>query len=195
MNRTVSTAARMASILGVGGKQREGHPARAANGAKVPLVDRQDAPHAQAVGRSDDSSVGQPYIEPAVLLDQLSRPRNILGCEGFQRKDPVHDVIQEIQFRRETQLRVKQVVDFAKNRGGYQDLLVLLDNEPAERAVMPVAPVVKTIDRPGIGDQRHRPFLAASRRISRARSETSLSPLEYLPSPRGRGRLRVLVYF
>jgi hypothetical protein len=159
------------------------------NGAEMAEVDGQDASYFEAFGGGDYGGGGESKVEIAILFEEFAGAGGVLGGEWLDGEDACDDVIQEIQFRADAEFGPKKIVDFAEDGRGDHDIVVLLDDELSERAVMAVVTIVEAVDGARVGNQRHLPRLAAARRISRARSETLVSPLAYLPSPFGRDRL------
>jgi hypothetical protein len=85
--------------------------------------------------------------------------------------------IQEVQFRIRPQACRQQIVEFRKQDRGEIQRSGLGFHDSPNRDVMGVVGIVQGVDASRVTDQGYCPFLVASRRISRAFSETSLCPL------------------
>jgi hypothetical protein len=82
----------------------------------MPFIDSEYAPHSETLRCCDTRRIGQTEVEIPILLDLLSRPPEMAGCERLQSECASGNIVQQVQFRVYAKLRDNQIVDLAENR-------------------------------------------------------------------------------
>src|ERR1700722_7146244 len=157
------------------------------------LVHREYPPGTQAFGRRDNPCICQAEVEIGVSLKKRLTTVQVLRSERLQTKPSDRDTFEESEQSPVAEADAQKIVDFREDCHGYDNGSAFIIDDARNRRMMAITSVIQSVDGTRIGDQRHRPRLAARFSRSSARSEVSAWPLSNSPTPGILGRLTLRV--
>jgi hypothetical protein len=139
-----------------------------ADDTKIPLIHCQKPMDSEPFRGGHNGSVGKAEVEITISSHQLSNPREIFLSGSLEGKCTGDQILDKAKLSIRPEEFSQEVVHFAEDSGGNKDRSCFVFDDPSNRDMVLVIGVKERVDPTGIGNQRHRDFLAAFPRISSA---------------------------